>query len=335
MDVSYSRAGLDRRRRCRSASRPSASSAGTRSGSSSNTRPGVDLLRLRDPRCGGNGGADLPDELARGVPLRARPLGGDRGDRRGRGAAREDPQDPRRPAAPRARDLDGEARRRRRDQLRRAAREGPLRVRRGLQEPHRIGGGVGRRHLHLHLRHDRPSEGLHHRPPELARHARHGRGAERARGAGGRLSVPAAGARVRAADPARLDRRRRDDRLLGARPGEDHPQPDGGQADLLPVRPAHVREDLLDGRLGGAGQGAARAGDPARHEGARDAGAAARRSRPSCRRPSTRPTRRCSRTSATCSAGGSSRPSPARPRSPRRSSSSSTPAACWCSRAGA
>ena len=90
--------------------------------------------------------------------------------------AREDPQDPRRPAAPRARDLDGDARRRRRDQLRRAAREGPRRVRRGLQEPHRIGGGLGRRHLHLHLRHDRPSEGLHHRPPELARHARHGRG---------------------------------------------------------------------------------------------------------------------------------------------------------------
>ena len=143
--------------------------------------PGVDLLGLRDPGCGGNRGAHLPDELARGVPLRARPLGGHRGDRRGRGAAREDPQDPRRPAAPRARGLDGEAGRRRRDQLRRAARKGPLRVRRGLQEPHRIGGGLGRRHLHLHLRHDRPSEGLHHRPPELARHARHGRGAERAR----------------------------------------------------------------------------------------------------------------------------------------------------------
>ena len=39
------------------------------------------------------------------------------------GAAREDPQGPRRPAAPRARDLDGAARRRRRDQLRRAARD--------------------------------------------------------------------------------------------------------------------------------------------------------------------------------------------------------------------
>ena len=149
----------------------------------------------------------------------------------------------------------------------------PLQVRRGLQEPHRIGGGVRRRHLHLHLRHDRPSEGLHHRSPELARHARHGRGAERARGAGGRLSVPAAGARIRAADPARLDRRRRDDRLLGARPGEDHPEPDGGQAHVLPLRPAHVREDLLDGRLGRTRQGAARAGDQARHEGAPDAGA--------------------------------------------------------------
>ena len=34
----------------------------------------VDLLRLRDPGRRRHRGADLPDELARGVPLRARPL---------------------------------------------------------------------------------------------------------------------------------------------------------------------------------------------------------------------------------------------------------------------
>ena len=53
-----------------------------------------------------------------------------------------------------------------------------------------------------------------------------------------------------------------------------------------------------------------------------------RRSPPSSRPTTTRPTRRCSSTSATRSAAGSSRPTPARRRSPRRSWSSSTPAAC-------
>ena len=37
-------------------------------------------------------------------------------------------------------------------------------------------------------------------------------------------------------------------RLLGEGPAEDHPQPDRGQADVLPERPAHVREDLRDWR---------------------------------------------------------------------------------------
>ena len=39
-------------------------------------------------------------------------------------------------------------------------------------------------------------------------------------------------------------RPRRHPRLLGARPAEDHPQPDRGEADLLPVGPPHLREDL-------------------------------------------------------------------------------------------
>ena len=120
--------------------------------------------------------------------------------------------------------------------------------------------GLRRRHLHLHVRHHRPAQGLRDRPPELARHARHGADAERADGGRGGLPLPAAGARVRAADPARLARRGRDDRLLGARRSEDHPEPDGGEADLLPVGASHVREDLLDGDLGRARQGAARAG---------------------------------------------------------------------------
>ena len=59
-----------------------------------------------------------------------------------------------------------------------------------------------------------------------------------------RLPVPPARARVRAARPVRGDRPRRRHRLLGEGPAEDHPQPDGGQADLLPVGAADLREDL-------------------------------------------------------------------------------------------
>ena len=61
------------------------------------------------------------------------------------------------------------------DQPRRAAREGPGPHRRGLQAAHRDGPGLRRRDLHLHVGHDRPAQGLRDRPPELARHARHGR----------------------------------------------------------------------------------------------------------------------------------------------------------------
>ena len=52
---------------------------------------------------------------------------------------------------------------------------------------------------------------------------------------------------LRAADPARHLRPRRHPRLLGARPAEDHPQPGRGEADLLPVGAAHLREDLHRG----------------------------------------------------------------------------------------
>jgi hypothetical protein len=49
----------------------------------------VDLRVLRHPRRGRHLRLDLPDELARGVPLRAPPLRVTRGIRGGRGAARE------------------------------------------------------------------------------------------------------------------------------------------------------------------------------------------------------------------------------------------------------
>ena len=106
-------------------------------------------------------------------------------------------------------------------------------------------------------------------------------------------------------DPVRRARPRRRARLLGEGPPEDHPQPDGGQADLLPVRAAHVREDLHAGHHQRPGQGAARAGRAGRAEGAPAAGTPARRSRPSCRPASTRPRRRSTRTCAGSSAATS------------------------------
>ena len=57
------------------------------------------------------------------------------------------------------------------DELREKGRE-PLR--RGLQAAHRLGRALRRRDLHLHVGHHRAAQGLRDRPPELARHARHG-----------------------------------------------------------------------------------------------------------------------------------------------------------------
>ena len=120
---------------------------------------GVDLLRL----CGAHGrrhrGADLPDQLARRVPVRARELGRQGRDRRGRRAARKGPRGSRPLPEARARRPD-DGRGRRRD-LGGRGRRARRRARR-----RRVGGAVelrdARRHLHLHLHvgHDRPAEGL-------------------------------------------------------------------------------------------------------------------------------------------------------------------------------
>ena len=75
--------------------------------------PGVDLLRLRRPHRRRDRRADLPDELARGMPVRARELRRQGGDRRGRGAARQDPPGPRPLPEARARDPDDRLERRR------------------------------------------------------------------------------------------------------------------------------------------------------------------------------------------------------------------------------
>ncbi len=131
-----------------------------------------------------------------------------------------------------------------------------------------------------------------------------------------------------------------DARLLGARPAEDPPQPRRGQAALLPLGAADLREDLhgrdLEGGEGGrrpeADLQTGRSASGAEGPRARAPGQRARASR--CASSTRSPTGWCSSTSATCSAGESSRRSPAPPRSTPRSCASSTPPACSCSRAG-
>src|SRR6266508_325381 len=120
-------------------------------------------------------------------------------------------------------------------------------------------GHAGRHlHLHLHVRDHGPSEGVRDLTRQLPLDARHGALGQRARRGRGHVSIPAARPFLRPADPVRDLRPRRDARLLGARPDEDHGQPGGGQADLLPLRAADLREDLhgrhRKRRQGGWGQ---------------------------------------------------------------------------------
>ena len=156
----------------------------------------------------------------------------------------------------------------------------------------------------------------------------------------GHLPVPAARALLRAADPARHLRPRRDARLLGARPAEDHPQPRRGEADLLPVGAADLREDLhrrhRRRREGGrAEEERLRLGDRGRQEGARGSSAPGKQPGACC----------CSAVRDRRQAGAVEDPRPVRrpaearghrrgadqPRDPR---ASSTPPASSCSRAG-
>ena len=276
---------LRRAGRCRQGDRPRPGRPRPREGrprrDSQPHPPRVDVRQLRDPRVRRRLGLDLPDELPGRGPLRGGPLRVEGDLRRGRRAAREDPQDPRRPAAPRARHRVRVGRPGRPHLARRAARAWARPLGR------RVRGARRRRHarrrlpLHLHVGHDRPAEGLHPHPRQLPARDRHDADDGRARLRRARLPLPAAGPRLRGADPVRRDRRRVDDRLLGEGPAEDRAQPDGGEAHLLPVGPADLREDLPAGHQQRARQGAARAGGAARSEGPARPAAGRGRARPS------------------------------------------------------
>ena len=108
------------------------------------------------------------------------------------------------------------------------------------------GGGQARGpvHDHLHVRHDRAAQGLRAHARQLPPGHADVRGDRHHRGRRGRLPLPSARARLRAADPAAGGRPRRPARLLERRPAADRARPDGDPAGLSPVGPAHLREDL-------------------------------------------------------------------------------------------
>ncbi len=210
----------------------------------------VDVRPLRHPGRRRRLGLGLPDQLGRRVPLRARALRVRGRVPGGRRAAGEDPQRPRPPAQPAPdRPVRAGRGRGRRHHPRRAARARPGPRRRRAGGAHG-GRDQGRRvHLHLHVRHHRPAQVLHPQPRQLPRRGLHVRGAGRPGPGRGRVPVPAAGPRVRQARAVPGRGPGRGAGLLGEGPAEDHPQPHGDQADVLPVGPQDLREDLHAGHL--------------------------------------------------------------------------------------
>ena len=88
------------------------------------------------------------------------------------------------------------------------------------------------------------------------------------------LPLPPPRPLLRAADPVRQLRPRHDDRLLGARPAQDHAQPGRAEPDLLPLGAADLREDLhdrdqRDGQRGRPQKGDLQLGDQGRQADAR------------------------------------------------------------------
>ncbi len=212
----------------------------------------------------------------------------------------------------------------------------------------RVGGALESRwhperrlHLHLHLGHHRPAQGLHHQPRQLPGDARHGqRDQRRSRSEDlTYLYLPLAHSFALLIQLGSFD--------LGATiaywerdPLKILPNLGRAEADLLPLGAAHLREDLhrrdqRHGEGGRAQEGDLRLVDRGRQEDARGRARRAQAGLPAAqavrvRRQAgalqdPRPLRR--------QACGS--PSPAPPRSAPRSCASSTPPACSCSRAGA
>ena len=197
-----------------------------------------------------------------------------------------------------------------------------------------------RRDDHLHVRDHRAAEGLRGHPRQPARDRGDVRPRARAeRRHDGDLPVPAARPLARARRAVRGARGRRDAGVLGRRPEADRAGARRDPPDALPVRPAHLREGARDRaqRRGGepleagdvrVGAAGGRAGTRDRSRGclARSRGGHA----PPCRRQA-RALQGARRVRRPAGDGAVRR----RADRAARCSSSSTPAACWCSRATA
>ena len=118
--------------------------------------PGVDLLRLRGADRRRDRGPDLPDQLARGVPVRARELRRQGRDRRGRRAARRRSAQVRdRLPEARARDPDDRVQRGRDLDAEDLSTRGAARTTTEWEERWRSVDSRRHLHLHLHVGHDR------------------------------------------------------------------------------------------------------------------------------------------------------------------------------------
>ena len=310
----------------------------------SDDAPGVDAGRLRRPLRRRDRRADLPHELARGVPTTCSRTPGARAVIvRGRRAARQDRAGPRRAARRSSTSslIDGRPRARCRSPSSRA------RGADGRRAPS-TASGVGRARRRgddrLHVGHHRPAEGLHAHPrATCSRRSDAYERAPRPRRRRRDLPVPAAGPLARARHPARRARRGRHAGLLERRP-------DSARSTTSPTtRPTHVPSvprvfEKIHTRALARGRGRRRGSSGAifalgaRDRPARPRGRSARAGvGPALRAaPRGRPTGSCCRRSARCSAADfDARADRRRADRAARCSSSSTPAACSCSRATA
>ena len=228
----------------------------------------------------------LPVERDERVEVHRRALGVRRGVVRGRGAAGEagGPQ----PGAPARVRRPGRA----------AGTRAHLRARAARGAGGRRGGGRRGRplHLHLHVGHDRPAQGLHDPAPQLLRDVPQRRGDRQLHEGRHAAAVPAAGAQLRPADASARPAPGLHDRVL-PRPPRGGREAARGAPDRVPERAARLRE----GAHGCAGEvrrgdGHARSADRlgARRRAAGQRAAPARATcaaRSGCQAPDRRPAR--------------------------------------------
>ena len=308
--------------------------------------PRVDLRRLRDHQRRRRRRADLPDQLARGVRVGRRQLRVAR-----RSSARTPSRSPRSSrSASELPDLehiiviDADGAHERRDHARRPPRARP-RPRRGRARPSAPRAVTARRpvHLHLHVRHHRPAEGLRAHARQLPRRAQH---VSSTIGVVGEddvvyLYLPLAHSFALLIQLVVVRPRRRRSPTSAATRSRSSRSSTEVKPTYLPSVPRIFEKiyTLAHGAIQPQGprRSSVRQADRSSACKVRDLPARRRRRSPSeLQAPFEQADEQLfANVRAACSAAACARRSPAPRRSPRRSSSSSTPAACRCSRATA